>query len=286
MLKQTFLFLAMVFLFCACNAPQKQSSQFEISTEEREWMEKFFSDLLFAEGGIYTLWGEKPVTEIVLYHYTDEEMNALSQDLPEEDKKNCYVTDCYDLPCNWEKWEKIQSRFPIKKYLLFRSHLDEDGKASFVYFVDILKTAIVLQDNYELFKKVIGFDFHPFEMVLDMQKKDSIFWDKIRNSKDSPMLWGLLFGYGKLNSCAFYWKHFDCPQSCKAFMESYPFQFSNPLPRGQVRLSATNFIIPPFASFSDDDAVITQYQKERERIKKTYQGKDLVQITLQRLTSS
>jgi len=285
MLKHTFFLLAIFFLFSSCSSSKKQSSQLELSPEEKHWMEKFFSDLLFAEGGAYTLWGTKPITEIVLYHYTDEEMKALQEELSKEDKENCYVTDCYDLPSNWEKWEKIKSQFSIKKYLLFRSHFDEDGKASFAYFVDVLRTATLIQDNYELFKKSAEFDFHPLEVVIDMQNPNSVFWNKIRNSKDSPLLWGLLFGYGKLNSCAFFWKHFECPQSCQEAVDSYPFRFSNPSPRGQVRISLTNFTIPQFVSFSDDDETIIQYEKEREKIKKAYQGKDLVKITLQKLTS-
>ena len=285
MLKQTFFFLAIVFLFFSCSSPRKQNSQLELNFEERQWMEKFFNDLLFVEGAAYTLWGSKPITEIVLYHYTDDEMNAMLLDLSKKEIENCYVSDNYDLPSNWEKWEKIQSRFPIKKYLIFRSHFDEDGKASFVYFVDILKTATLIQSNYELFRRAVDFDFHPFEVVLDIRNRESKFWKKVRDSKESPLLWGLLFGYGKMNSLAFYWKHFDCPQSCKEFIGSYPFQFSNPSPRGQVRISASNFAIPHFVSFSDDDEVVGHYLEERERIKKTYQSNDQLQIILQKLTS-
>lgn len=286
MLNQAFFLLSIVFLFSSCSNSNKQLSKFELSNDERQWMEKFFGDLLFVEGGAYTLWGTKPITEIVLYHYTDEEMKTILDGLSKEDMENCYINECYDLPSNWEKWEKIKSRFPMKKYLLFRSYFDEDGKASFVYFVDTLKTAMLIQDNYDLFKKTIGSDFHPFEVVLDMENQDSIFWNKIRDSKDSPLLWGLLFGYGKLNSYVFFWKHFDCPESCEEWLESYPFQFSNPPPRGQVHLSLINFNLPPFASFSDDDERVIQYEKEREQIKKTYKRKDLVQITLEKLTSS
>ena len=285
MLKQTFLLLAIIFLFNACTSSPKQPSQFEVSIEEKQWMEKFFKDLLFLEGGAFTLWGSKPVTEIVLYHYSEEEMSSMLSGASKEETENCYVEDNYDLPGNWEKWEKIQSRFPIKKYLLFRSKFDDDGKASFVYFVDILKTAALIQSNYELFRRAVEFDFHPFEVVLDMQNRNSPFWQKIRDSKESPLLWGLLFGFGKMNSLAYYWKHFDCPQSCEDLLESYPFQFSNPNPRGQVRLSENNFLIPRFISFSEDDEVVSGYKEERERIKKAYKGGDHIQVILNQLTS-
>ena len=82
-------------------------------------MTKFFDDLLFQEGAVYSLWGSKPITEIALYHYSKEELAAIQESLSKEDLQNCYVIDNYDLPANWEKWEKIQSRFPIKRYLFF-----------------------------------------------------------------------------------------------------------------------------------------------------------------------
>jgi hypothetical protein len=286
MLKQTFFFLVTIFLFSSCGSPDKKNLRFELSFEERQWMEKFFNDLLLVEGGAYTLWGSKAITEIVLYHYTDEEMNVMLQGLSKEETENCYVNDNYDLPNNWEKWEEIQSRFPIKKYLIFRSHFDEDEKASFIYFVDILKTATLIQSDYELFRRVVEFDFHPIDVVLDMRNRESVFWKKVRDSKESPLLWGLLFGYGKMNSLAFYWKYFDCPQSCKGFMESYPSHFSNPLPRGRVRISTNNFTIPQFVSFSDNDEVVMRYMKERESIKKTYQENDCLQTILHALTSN
>jgi hypothetical protein len=286
MLKQTFFFLAIVFLFHACASPYKQTSQFEVTAEEKQWMGKFFHDLLFGEGVAFTLWGTKPITEIVLYHYTDEEMTAMLRETSKEERENCYVNDNYDLPDNWEKWEKVQSRFPIKKYLIFRSRFNEDGKISFVYFVDILKTATLIQSNYELFRRAVEFDFHPFEVVLDMQNRESPFWQKVRSSKESPLLWGLLFGYGKMNSLAYYWKYFDCPHSCEDRLKSFPSQFSNPSPRGQVRLSEKNFLIPAFISFSEDDEVIRRYQGERERIKNAYKGDDRLQFVLNQLTSS
>ena len=74
------------------------------------------------------------------------------------ENEDCYISEQYDLPKNWEKWEKISSRFPMKRYLLFKSHTSEDENVSFVYFVDVLKTAALMQDHYDLFRKAVGFD--------------------------------------------------------------------------------------------------------------------------------
>ena len=204
--------------------------------------------------------------------------------LSQEERENCFIQNNYDLPSNWEKWEKIKSKFPLKKHLLFQSHFDEDGKASFVYFVDILKTAVAIETHYELFQRAVGVDFHPLEVVLEMPNSESNFWKKLRTAKNADVLWGILFGYGEMNSLAFHWKYFDCPESCKSTMEFYPYKFSNPLPKGQVHLSVNNFNLPSFVSFEDSDEMIHFYEKEREKIKKAYLGNNHLDVTLNRLT--
>jgi hypothetical protein len=271
--------------FVSCLTANQQQLLFshEITLDERAWMEKFFDDLLFVEGGVYTLWGSKPITEIVLYHHSQEEIDEMQRVAPEENLENCYIVKNYDLPENWERWEKISSRFPLPKYLLFRSHYTEDRKISFIYFVNILRTASVIEENYEIFQRAVGFDFHPLEVVLEMPNQDSIFWKKIRSAPKSPVLWGLLFGYGKANAYAFYWKHFDSP-ACETFFSKFPNQFSHSGPNGKTEISFKNFEIPAFASFGEEDEMVIQYEKERQKIHKIYRGRDHLDLTLQKLT--
>ncbi|MBS0652674.1 MAG: hypothetical protein JSR39_04015 [Verrucomicrobia bacterium] len=283
--KQICCLLSIIFFLSGCEPITKEKPPVTLTEEERQWLGEFFNDLLFVEGGAYTLWGSKPVTEIVLYHYTEEEMQQIVDGLAEEDKNNCYVQETYDLPENWLKWEKIQNRIALKKHLLFRSHFDEDGKASFVYFVDILKTALVIESNYDLFQRAVGFDFHPLEIVLEMPNQESNFWIKVRAAKNAAQLWGILFGYGKTNSSAFYWKFFDCPEPCKEILESYPYKFSNPDPVGKVELSITNLNLPSFVSFEEPDQMMQYYEKVRDNIKKTYMGNNQLDVTLNKLSS-
>lgn len=279
------LFQILFFLFSCSNPhnPPSHSTLYEITQEESDWMAKFFDDLLFEEGAVFTLWGSKPMTEIILYHYSEEEMAVMFDNLTKEELENCYINYKYDLPKNWEKWEKIHSRFPIKKYLLFRSHFSEDKKVSFVYFVDILKSASIIHDHYDLFRKSVGRDFHPLEAVLEMPNTESFFWRKIRNSEEGALLWGILFGYGKINACAYHWKYFDGPESCKERMQSFSYRFSNPPPRGQVQISAKKFNTPSFVSFIDEDEMIETYNKEREKIRDIYQDKNRLDLTLEKL---
>ena len=83
----TSIFFFLAFFLPGCVNEVKKSSP--LPSEERQWMEKFFHDLLFVEGGVYTLWGSKPITTIALYHYTDEEWEELNNNLSPEDLKNC-----------------------------------------------------------------------------------------------------------------------------------------------------------------------------------------------------
>lgn len=281
--KSLWFFLAILFFFSACQKSNLPSKQHEISSDERIWMEKFFDDLLFVEGAAYTLWGSKPITEIILYHYSTEELEEMLKNASAEQLENCYVSDNYDLALNWEKWEKIHQRFPSQNYLLFRSHFDDDFKASFVYFVNIPLTVSVLQDHYELFRKTVGFEFNPKEVVLDLTNYKSTFWSQVRTSDQKPLLWGLLFGYGSNNAYEFYAKYFTHAKSKSPFIESASFHLSHYPPKGQVITTLDNLDVPSFISFSETDEVIVQYQKDRDAILETYKGKDHLKTTLDKL---
>ncbi len=279
--------LTIVFFAQSCQ-PRKtkriDQTTYEVSAEERLWMTKLFDNILFWEHGIYTLWGSKPITEIVLSHYTNDELAQIEKTASLNPSNNGYLVEG-DLEENWGKWEAVQSRFPMKRYLLFKSHDSVDGRHSFVYFVNILKTATVIQENYDLFSKAVGFDFHPLEVVLEMPNHESMFWNRLNNSCDSPMLWGILFGFGRQNSHCFYWKHFDCPKIGERFFDQFPGQFSNPEPTGMIRISAQNFTLPTFVSFSDEDEVLERYKIERKKILQIYLKGDRLDITLQKLTN-
>ncbi len=247
-------------------------------------MEKFWHDLLFKEGGAYTLWGSKPITEIAVYHYSEEEMAEFIRQLPEEELENCYTDKQYDFPENWKRWETACVNFPFKRHLLFKSHYSEDNKISYIYFVNVIKTALLLQDNYDLFRKEVGFDFQPLEVVLEIPNKSSDFWEKLETSKNSFLIWGLLFGYGKQNASLFNWKYQSLNKPSEDFVQRIYNKPSNPSPKGQTNLSVNNFLLPSFISFTEDDETVYNYQSEREKIRRIYKNKDLLKITLEKLT--
>ena len=276
------IFFSIVLFLVSCNKFQKKPSSqlFKITPKERVWMNKFFNDLMIDEHGIYTLWGSKPLTLIIIDHYTEKERQEYYESLSASEKENGIIIEKYDLPENWKKWEEICPRFPFKKYLLFKSDLYDDPHASFIFFVDIFKTALVIQENYETFKKAVGFDFNPLEVVLEMQQNNSKFWEKL---KGSAVHWGLLYGFGPKNSWTFHWKNFEHPSSCENFLQSFEGRFSNPPIKGKVKFALSNLEIPSFISFDENDEIIDQYKKQRLYIQNIYKGKDFLDATLEKL---
>ena len=71
---------------------QKETSPFNLSSEERVWLTQFFEDVMLSENGIYTLWGSsKPMTLIAIEQYTDEEKQAFYNSLTEEEKEEGFI---------------------------------------------------------------------------------------------------------------------------------------------------------------------------------------------------
>ena len=280
-LKPLCLFFAILFIVSGCHKTAQTPTSYDLTSEERIWMEKFFKDIMLDQSAIYTLCGSKPMTTINIHYHSDEEVLAWFNQLSEEKKKNAIVIEDYDLPQNWEKWEKIRLHFPISRYLFFKRTNPEDPKFASLYFVDVAKVALTLQENYAIFNRETGFKFNPFEVVIAMEKW-SEFWDKVFGNST---LVGLLYGFGLKNSSSFTWKYADHPEDCDRFCQSLKSYFSDKPTFGKLTVSQLH--LPIFASFSDGkDEVIEKYKKEQEAIRREYQGKDFLNYTLQKLTSN
>lgn len=280
-----FFVLVLVLFSAGCEKQQtKKELHNDVSSIEKKWMEKFFRDMMLEESAIYTLWGSKPITVIVLHYFSEEEINAWVSQMTEEEKKELIISpETYDLPENWKKWEKIQSRFPMPKYLLFKRVRPDDKRFEDVYFINILQTALILNEHYDLFKKYIGRDFDPLQEVFNIENKDSFYW------KNDMLLHGILFGFGMKNSFCFEWKYRENAEynpKVEDFLDSLEFSFEDDA-RNFLVPTINHFRLPPFASFSPKgkDEVIEKYKKERDEIKAAYKGKDFLELTLEKLTS-
>lgn len=242
-------------------------------------MEDLFIGLMLQNRGIYTLCGSKPITCITLDYYTDEEIQAYYDNMTEEERKTAIYVEDYQLAENWGKWEKIRDHFPMKKYLLYKKNDSHDPKCAHVYFVDPLKVAQTMLENYAVFRDAAGFDFNPLKETQQFEK-GSLFWNSVKNN---PAVSGLLYGYGVKNSLLFYWKNWGMEEQCSAFPDCGEPYVSDNLSDGKSTIE--NLTLPAFISFFEKDEVIEKYQKEREVIRSEYQGKNFLEYTLQKLTS-
>jgi hypothetical protein len=325
--------LSMMLFFlneCYFQGRKKQNPRFELSLEEHESMEKLFRYLMLREGGIYTLLGSKPLTDCSIFHYgtpesqrREENKNSFVYFLLNRGDKNdmqfyqklsssgeedkAYLISnsnfIYNFETLWGQWEKIQHRFPLKnKFLLIKKSIDaskwqesepECTSIDTIIFIDVLKTALVIQQNYEAFKQALGHDFDPLKIVFDLANEDSILWNKINNPSYCH-LWGILYGFGKENAYSYLWswryrKNPDIDPREARFAEELEKQGSckdYPSPSDKDAFTLSNFPIPSFAVYSDNDPVVVNYEIERENIRKAYRGQDFVAFTLELLVGN
>lgn len=266
-------------------------------------LEKFFKYLMLCESGIYTLAGTKPITGFWVFSHSEGEKRSHWDNLSNEEKsrriliinrdkkedvdflktlpkklrkKAILVQDkdyLIDLEIFVTHWELIKKTPVSNRYLLIgrEEYQDLYGKKEKVFrvlFVNILETALAIQENYSLFRDFVGFDFDPVSVVMELKNDNSEFWGKIKG-KESSTLWGIMYGFGKKNSFCYSWES--------------KYNFLNGLTSDEFFLipSLKNFSIPIFASFSKTDPVVEKYKKEREMIQKEYQGKNFLKHTLE-----
>lgn len=331
-LSKVYILMVFFFLFSAFSSPfLNKTKKFDLTTEEHAWLEKFFRYFMLRERAIYTLAGSKPFTEMSLFYsdVTEEQLreeereNRLYFLLNRNNKKDmefysklsslekeekAYLIEekdfIYNIEDLWDKWEKIRHRFPLKKkFLLIKKERHPDlwkeiwPKCRAVYdivFVDVLRTALVIQENYELFRQAVGYDFDPMAVVFELEDENSNFWSKLDGKEGwkYSYLWGVLYGFGKENSFSYFWKGRQMKGLCsnekeKLFATNLKSRRScqdAPSFSDRSAFSISSFSIPAFASFSENDPVVAKYEDERKKIKQLYKGKDFVAVTLELLT--
>lgn len=273
--------LASIFLlFFGCSSSSRDL-KFSSADSEKTWMEKFFKDLLLEESGVFTLWGTKPMTVFDICLYSSEEIREMQKNHPMIVEEETIELKNYDFPANWENWEKNRHRFPLHGFLLFKVENSEDPKLPNIYFVNILQTALVIEQNYHLFRKAVGKDFDALTVVLDMEKLHSDFWQPIFKN---AQLVGLLYGFGLKNASCFAWKYRNQEGNHVTFSNTLQHSFSDSI-KSIGDATVQHFPIPIFASFFPDDEMQNRYIAERNEIRKIYRKRDFVDVTLQKLTN-
>ncbi len=275
-LKFLLTFLSIFFMVTSCNEKVSHFKKYDLTAEEYAWMEEFFTGVMLQDQAIYTLCGSKPMTRISIHYFTEEEIQAFYEQMSEEEKKNGVVCENYAIAENWEKWEKVRSKFPIKRYFFYKKDDVGDPKFASLYFVDPLKVAHTILENYMVFRNAIGFDFDPFDEAFQIEQ-GSDFWEEVH--KNSCLI-GLLYGYGLKNSSTFHWKYWGQTENCEGYTDCLTYYFGK---IGGGKSTIENLTLPMFVSFFENDEVIENYKRERAKIQREYSRKDFLNHTLERL---
>lgn len=256
-----------------------------MTKEEHQSLEGLFSHLLFQEGGVYTLFADKPISFDIISEIPSEE----KEEFLSTQSSHIILQNSLNFKQNWETWERVKGHFQISRYLFVKRKSPAfSSYPEAIFLVNILATASILNKYYSLFKEVAGFDFEPIDIVFEIENNGSLFWEKVLNNHK---LLGILLGFGKDNATLFEkLLKYEQRVGDKKQKKSFFFQSLAEQNPGSNSLSSfwdLFFPLPSFSCYSESESIrlIKKYEKQRNRIRKIYKRKDLVNVSLKRLTS-
>ena len=257
---------------------QKRSQHEQNKDHRSEGIEKFLRHALITHSGVFTLVGAKPITEFsnLTVEPSSERLLKIYENLSERAKEESSYEDVsghfreeYEL---WLQWSNVMNKYIGENFRFFPApHLKDR-----IFFANLDAVALTLDEYYEDFKRVYGFDFDPTEIVYSIDSVDSEFW-KICFS--DHYLAGLLYGFGKSNAKLFSWERKNKkPGKARGSSCNRSPVVNNP--------SMIQLLPPSFAIYSPLDEKLLFYRNIREEIIKLYEGKDFMEVTLKLLGDS
>lgn len=302
-------FIFSLFFLLACTSHRDPTSNFSsfLSSQEKENLKEFLESLLFKNYGVYVLFGSKPLSEFSVHNMdsfqADEALKKFLAELPSEEREKIEALrtraqskktqeeldqEVQRENTNYKGWlafQKLQERFKLKDFL-FRVLPSANPDAYDIFFINIQQTALVLAENYEVFKQASGMEFNPLYVVFEAQDPHSLFWKNVM-APENHLAKGLLFGFGRQNSLFASWafpllsqQHTSPNQELRkkieTFIENTLFKTSTDL------VPKRSFSIPVFGAIPGDETV-EKYRKERSFIEKKYRNQDLIEVTLKQI---
>lgn len=307
----SYFFFVIFFSLTGCNQNEQSSLTSYLTEEEKKDLDYILRLLIFENHGAFVLFGSKPLCEVCVMDTDDCEVDeAKHQQLLESmsleeraeyecalkklesqrgQEKEIFARNPYK---GWLALEKVIKDLNIKRYILVVDHEGMYGVRCdrTLILANVQRVALVLAENYPIFREASGMDFHPLEMALELKDPHSLFWNHVFKG-DNHLTKGLLFGFGRKN--AFFgdleFKQRSKRPSLQLSEQAISYLKNIPLKPSTSRVKIgeggpSNFTIPIFGAVEDDE-MIGLYEKEKKEIEKIYHGKDFVAITLQRLAS-
>ncbi len=236
--------------------------------------------------GIYVLFGDKPMCldEFIRTDRIWKEYMYFFTNL------YCGLDHC-KYQRGWQVWEKYKHLFPLKKFILVQQEIYDFVGHTTVSFVH-KKNFLKVMDMYSQdFKKILGENFNPNDIIDCFANSKCILHKKIK--RHSALL-GMFLGYGRDNAWYFYNLSRLRKQSHKSAEAQKEFlrvqaQFipfvtsrSNWNPDFGCLINLPMFMCDPNSEETRD--LRQKYVKQRREIYKAYQKGDFLEITLLKLT--
>jgi len=193
-------------LFSACTTRKS-----ETTPVERQKIQAFLNQFLFVEGAVYALFGDKPISQMLVFIGDDADRAQLSA---EQLKTAIFVDD--STVVNWRAWRHFIRKLPSKHFILAERPCVRDAQHVIYSLLNVRQVKDVLAEHKLAFEQKTGGHFNIDQVIQQFKDPQSSFWSK---AFADHYLSGLLFGYGEENIVHFI--DIRCKVLFKAFQTIY-----------------------------------------------------------------
>lgn len=262
--KVSILFIFFQFFSSSCSYSKKIPEFPQKTLEQETQISLFLTDLLFRQGGVYTLFGDKPMTSLLLFTGSLKEIDL---SVVSEEARNsaiyCEVASYED----WLAWKKFIFRDQLENFIFAEHPCPLDPSQRYLLFVNKKEMRKVLQIYKENFIKSWGEEFSIDWAIEELTKEGSRFWNNVLTDH---FLAGIAYGYGLENVLRF-------TDNLRAFKEEGKASdefLKHPSPR--------EFSLPIFKIY-ENKQVIEKYKIQKESILYKYRDRPFLEVTMERL---
>lgn len=228
-------------------------------------VEDFLNQFLFEEGGAYTLIGNKPLTDMLIFTGSQEDI-SLDHIRSDSLEQMVYIDD--NSLNRWNAWKKFSKNFRFKNFIFLEKRCPRDPTYLWVVLINLPKTLQVIQSHPKLFDKIFsGDNLNIKELTTQLMDPhcnftDALFYDHY--------LSGLLHGYGEENSRIF------ADRAKNKQSDAVPLSSYEP---NKDPITDQSFPLPIYA-VAGVDSMKSEYEKQREEIQAIYKNGTLIDVTL------
>lgn len=227
---------------------------------ESDKVQAFLEKILVEEGGVYTLFGSKPLTDILIFKGTERDISL--KELSKTSLQEIVYVEDRTLEY-FEAWKRFSKRLKFHKFRFFERTSLYDPLYTSYFFLNVERAKEVYEENREIFTRKLG-KWVPFDEALkELEDPHSIFWGIVLTDHE---LAGLLYGYGKEN------------------VESFGKYSPSKTRFSETRKQNTKVQFPlPVYAVSENDRTTKRYREEQAKIQEIYRARPFLEVTLKRI---